>query len=153
MMLVSGKHGGFREIERRRLAADDALVDELVLRVAAAARDVAGVEHRIARLEQRHVRAGGFDDARGVIAEHFRLGFDRRLRCAHFRVDRIHRNRLDTNEKIATLRRWLCKFDVDERLRIVDRQIAGQADGFHRDLQAQTGGGLRSPNPDWCQYG
>ena len=57
--------------------------------VAAGARDVAGVAGRVARPEQGHVGADGFDHARGAAARHLRLRFQHQFGRAHLRIDRV----------------------------------------------------------------
>ncbi|KAG0774288.1 hypothetical protein G6F22_014185 [Rhizopus arrhizus] len=59
-------------VETGRLAADAALVHQLVLRIAAGAVDHAGVVDRIARLEQGHLAAHRVDDADRIPTEHAR---------------------------------------------------------------------------------
>ena len=139
---------GLREIERAGLARDDALVDQLQLRVAAGAGDVAGVVDRVAGTEHRDLRADRLDHPGRVVAQHLRLRFDLRLRRAHLGIDRIHRDRFDAHQQVATLRDGRIEFDIEQRLRVVDGQVAGEGDGFHGvgSRWGGTGGGLRSAN-------
>src|SRR4051812_30451972 len=60
---------GLSKVELLRLAADDALVDEVELAVAARPRHVARVVDGVARLEERDLGTGRFHRARGVPAE------------------------------------------------------------------------------------
>ena len=130
--------------------AGQACVDPLELRVAAGAGDVAGVVHAIARPEAADRFTDRLDDAGGVVAEHLRLRLDLRLGRADLGVDRIHRDRLDAHQQVVRAGRGRGQFDVEQRLRVVDRQVAGECDGFHADgsvgTRNGTGGGLRSAN-------
>src|SRR5690606_17100033 len=151
------QRGGLRELQRLRLVSDDARVDPLVFGVAARAGDVAGVVDLVARLETGDLVADGFDHAGRVEPQHFRRRFDLRLRRAHLGVDRIDRYRLDPHQQVVPGGRGrLRQLDVEQRLWIVDRQVAGEGDGFHADSCATgwtaTGAGLRSANCPF-QYG
>src|SRR5262249_44216723 len=115
---------------------DDALVDELPLCIGAGTRDVAGVPDRITRLEQRNLVPDALDDSCRVVTEHARLLFDLRLRRTHLRVDRIDRYRFDSDQQVAPCRLRLGQLDIDQRLRIVDRQVAGQGNGLHATLRS-----------------
>jgi hypothetical protein len=68
--------GGGGEVEGPRLGPDDALVDEVVLAVAAGAGDAAGVVDLVAGAEQGDVGADGLDDAGDVPAEDPRARLD-----------------------------------------------------------------------------
>jgi hypothetical protein len=145
---------GLGEVQRRRLAADDALVDQLELRVAAGTGDVAGVVDLVAGREQGHLVADRLDHAGGVVAEHARRIFLLRLGCAHLGIDRVDRDRFHPHQDVVAGRFGLGQFDVLQGLRVVDGQVAGKADGFHGGLRLrrgfgrmiQTGSGLRSAN-------
>ena len=63
------QRGRRREVERLRLAPDDALVDQMEFAVGAGPDDRARVPDLVARLEQRHVRPDRRDDAGRVVAE------------------------------------------------------------------------------------
>src|SRR5205823_5178267 len=80
--------GGLREVERLRLAPDDAFIDEMELAVRARARDVAGVIDGVARLEERDLGTYRGDGAGRVPAEHAGRG---RVRFSLLGVDRVHR--------------------------------------------------------------
>jgi len=64
---------GFRKRQALRLAAYDAFVNQVKLRIGALAENRAGIENFIAGLEQRRLGTDRIDDTRGVIAED--LGF------------------------------------------------------------------------------
>jgi hypothetical protein len=104
------------------------------LRVAARARDVAGVIDRVAGRERRDRGTDRFHDTGRVVAEHFRLRLDLRLGRADFGIDRIDRNGFDAHEQVVRAGNRFRQFDVDQRLRIVDRQVAGQGNGFHHGI-------------------
>ena len=126
-----GKGGGLRERQRLRLAADDALVDQVEFRIGALAQDRAGVEHLVARLEQRDVGTDRVDDAGGVIAEDLGFALRRRGALADLVVDRIGRDRLHGDADIAPLGLGLGGFEIDERIRVLDGQRFPVSDGFH----------------------
>src|SRR5690606_140066 len=142
------------EIQGRGLARHDALVDQLVLGVAAGAGDVAGVPDLVAGTEQGDVRAHRFDHAGGIEAQDARLRLDLRLRGAHLGVDRVDRDGLDPDQQVAAAGAGRVELDVEQRLRIVDGQVAGEGNGFHGVCSRGrgTGGGLSSVNIPF-QYG
>ena len=84
------------------------------LRIAAAARDIAGVVHLVTRLEQGDVFADGFDHAGGVIAQHFRLCFDLRFGRADLGVHGIDRDRFDTHQYVVAAGGWHGQFDIEQ---------------------------------------
>jgi hypothetical protein len=106
--------------------ADDSFIDKLKLRIRARSSDVARVKHFIARLEEGYRRADGFNDAGGVPTEHAWRRFNRirSFGSTDLRIYRVHRDRLDSDQEIAILRRGFWQFDVQQRLCIIDRQIA-----------------------------
>jgi hypothetical protein len=119
------------KIQRLRLASGDAFVNNLLLRVAARPGDVAGVIHRVALLEECHRIADRDDRAGGIPAEHFRLRLDLGFWRTHLRIDRIDGDCFDAHQQIVIRSCRIRQDDVDKRCRIVDRQIVGQANGFH----------------------
>src|SRR5436309_2792663 len=64
---------GLAETHRFRLTADEALVDEVQLAIGARPVDRSGVEHLVARPEERDGGTDGLDYARGVETEDARL--------------------------------------------------------------------------------
>ncbi len=125
------QRGGLRERQRLRLAADDALVDQMKFRVGALAQDRAGVKHFVARLEQRDVGADGIDDAGGVIAQDLGLALGRGGALADLVVDRVGRDRLDGDPDVAALRFRLGGLEIDQRIRILDGERFFVSDGLH----------------------
>ena len=119
------------EIERSRLVADDPLVYQVVLAIRAGARNAAGVEHGIAYLEQRDIRADSHDGASGVPAQHARRILDLVFRRPDLGVHGIHRDRLHLDQQVMAAGLGPGDLDIDERLRIADGQVTGQTNGFH----------------------
>ena len=117
-----GQGRRLRERKRFRLAADDALVDQMEFRIGALAQDRAGVEHFIARLEQRDVGADRIDHARGVIAEDLGLAFGWGCALAHLVIDRVCRNRLHGDADIAAFRLRFRGLEINQRIRILNRK-------------------------------
>ena len=126
-----GKGGGLRERQRFRLAADDALVDQMEFRIGALAQDRAGVKHFVARLEQRDVGADGIDDAGGVIAQDLGFALRRGGALADLVVDRVGRDRLHGDADVAALRLGLGGLEIDQRVRVLDRKRFLVSDGLH----------------------
>ena len=126
-----GQRGGFGETERLGLARHDALVDQLEFGVAAGAGDVAGVVHLVAGAEQGDVAAGGLDDARGVPAEDPRGAVVFLARLALLVVDRVDGDRLDPDPHIARAGDGIGQVEELEAVRVVERELAGEGDGFH----------------------
>jgi hypothetical protein len=118
-----GQRGGLCPVQRRRLPADDALVDELVLSVAAVARDVAGPPDLVALGEGRDVGAGLDHGARAVEAEDLGLGA-RAQPAADFDVDRVDGHRLDLDQHVPRAGFTDLQLLVEEALRVGDRQAA-----------------------------
>lgn len=119
------------EIERRRLVASDALINQMEFAVGAGAGNAARIKHRIAHLEQRHFRTDRDHRACRIPAQHARRIFDLVLRCAHLGVHRVHGNGFHLDQQIVTGCFGLVDLDIDERLWIRNRKVLGQADGFH----------------------
>ena len=126
VIAVSGMAAACAKSRRLRLSPDDALVDEMELAVRAGARDVAGVVHLVARLEQRHFGTDGFDGAGGVPAEDARRG---RLGFPLLGVDRVDRDRFDLHQEVAPGGRGLGLLDFLKRM----------DDGFHRCSMSSSG--------------
>ena len=126
------RHGrGLCEIERTRLATDDALINQMPLRIGARAGPRAGVEHLVARLEQRDVGANRLDHAGGIETQHAqptRIGRDI---ASHLGVDRVDRYRVDAHQQVATGDNRFGQLEVDQTLGIGDRQALTVSDGFH----------------------
>ncbi len=120
-----------RERKARRLAPDDAFVDQMKFRIGALAQDRAGIEDLVASLEQGDVRANGIDDAGGVVAEDLGLAFRRRGALAHLEVDRIGRDCLDGDADVAAARLRLGGLEIQQRFRIIDRKRFPVPDGPH----------------------
>src|SRR5436190_10939967 len=124
--------GRLREVERARLAADDALIDEMELAVAARARDVAGVVHRLAWLEERDLGADRGHRAGGVPAEHARRG---RLRLALLRIHGVDRDGLNLDQQVARPRRGFRQLDVAKRCDV----SGGVRYGVHKCSSSSAG--------------
>src|SRR5690606_13238477 len=67
----------------------------------------------------------------GVVTQHARRIFLLRLGCAHLGVDRVDRNRFDADQQVAPAGLGAREFEVEQGLRIVDGQVAAQADRLH----------------------
>ena len=104
------------------LRADDALVDQVKFRVGALAQDRAGVEHFVARLEQRDIGADGIDNAGGVVAQDFGFALGRGGALADLVVDRVRRDRLHGDSDVTALRLRLGGLEIDQRIRVLDRE-------------------------------
>lgn len=88
--------GGLRKAQRRRLAAGDARIHQVIFGVAALAPAISCVIDLVADRKRGDVRAHGFNHASGVEAQHLRCGKGLRLGRAQLGIDRIHRHRFDT---------------------------------------------------------
>ncbi|MNN58464.1 hypothetical protein D3C81_1735120 [compost metagenome] len=111
--------------------ADDAFIHEVEFAVGAGPRDAACVEHRVADLEQRHVRAHGGHGASGIPAQHARRIFHLVLGRADLGVHRVHGNRLHLDQQVVARGGRLVDLHVHQRLGVADRQVTGQSNGFH----------------------
>ena len=125
------QRGGLRERKRLRLAADDALIDQMKFRIGALALDRAGIEHLVAGLEQRDVGTDGIDDAGRVVAQNLGLAFRRRGALAHLVIDRIGGNRLHGDADVAARRFRFCGLEIDQCIGCLDRQRFFVSDGLH----------------------
>ena len=112
---------GLRERQRLRLAADDALVDQMKLRIGALALDRAGIENLIARLEQRDLGTDRIDDAGGVVAQDLGLAFRRGGALADLVIDGVGRDRLHRDADIAAARFRFRGLEIDQCIRGIDR--------------------------------
>jgi hypothetical protein len=139
-----------RGVDGPRRVTGQPRVDQMELRIAAGAGHVAGVIHAIAWLEATDGCADCLDRAGRVVAEHPGLRFDLRLRRADLGIDRVHRHRLDAHQQVVFAGCGLRQLDIEEGLRIIDRQVTVECDGFHAcgsvAMLNGTGGGLRSAN-------
>jgi hypothetical protein len=129
-----GQGGGGVEVERGGLGSDDALVHQLECTVAAGTVDGAGVEHRVARLEQGHIGADRVHDAGGVEAQDADLPGRRLCIGALLHVDRVDRDRPDRDAQIARTRLWDRQVEVEQGFRVGERQRLPVADGLHACL-------------------
>ncbi len=134
---LPGRDRGQRQ--RRRMSktqglghvADDALVHHMQLAVATRSGQRPGIEHLVARLEQRDLTADRLHDARHIPAQY--------LGCAVFRLDvltdlgvhRVDGDRLDLDQQVTSARHRLGQFDVLQCLGVADRQRVVIRDGFH----------------------
>ena len=119
----------FSEIERGRLARDQALINPLVLGVAARPGNVTGEVDLVTGGEQPGLVTDGFDHAGCVPAEHpgnlksGRIGGGPLLA-----IDGVDRNRFDPHQQIATARRQRRRQqDITQGGRV----FTTQGDGFH----------------------
>ena len=136
VMAVSGSAAASALDSDVRLGSDDALVDQVILRIGALPVERAGVEHRVARLEQLGIRSRRLDDACGVPAQHPPLAGRRLGPHAHLGVDRVHRYGLHLHKQVATGWRRLGQLDVDQRPVIGDRKRLLITDGLHGSAPA-----------------
>ena len=141
-----GQGGGLGEGQRLRLAADDALVDQMEFRIGALAQDRAGIKHLVARLEQRDVGADGVDDSGGVIAQNLGFALGRSGALAHLVVDRIGGDRLHRDQDIAALRFRLCGLEISKRIGGIDGKRLLVSDGLHACAPA---GDAYRPRRSW----
>ena len=128
-----------RERKTARFAPDDAFVDQMKFRIGALAQDRAGIEHFVAGLEQRHVRADRVHDAGGVIAEDLGLTLGRGGALAYLVIDWIGGNRLHRDADIAAFRLRLGGLEIEQRFGGIDRKRLLVADGFHFQGSVFTG--------------
>ena len=110
-----GQGGGCRIIQRFRLLANDALIDQVKFRVCARPVDGARIEYSIARLEQLDARADRLDDPRCVPSQHFQLIRFRLGIGANLHVNRVDRDRLDLDQDVAALRCRFGQVHIDQR--------------------------------------
>ena len=75
---VSGRAAACANDSALRLAADDALVDQVEFRIGALPEDRAGVENLIARFEQRHLGSDRVDNAGRIVAQDLEFALGRR---------------------------------------------------------------------------
>jgi hypothetical protein len=106
---------GLGKSERAWLVPDNTLVDEMKLGVGARADDAARIEDLVARPEERRLWARLDDDARRIVADHFRGPGRRRSAGAHLIVHRVHRNGANLDQKrvahaVNSSRRALASF-------------------------------------------
>ena len=132
-----GQRQGCRlgEVQGGRLGADQALVDQVVLGVAAGAGGVAGVIDLVPGLEQFHLIAHRLDHAGSIEAQHPRLIQQRRRTgpgAAQLGVHRIDRGRLDPYQQVARTGLGARQGDILQGLGIIDGQMAAEGDGFHQ---------------------
>ncbi|MNV48479.1 hypothetical protein D3C71_1403850 [compost metagenome] len=108
-----GQSGGFGEVQRRGLSADDALIHEMIFAVPAGTFDAARIVYFIPRLEEGAVRTCRFNDARNIPAQHpwllLRLG----LGASHFDIDGIDRNGVYADKQIPPGGLRFLKLHVD----------------------------------------
>lgn len=127
-----GQGGGFGERERGGLAADEALVHGVEFGVGAVAVDGAGVINLVARLEAGGVRPGLDHDAGGVPAKaERRAGAARPEAGADLGVDGIDGDGADRDEQVACAEGGARRFEVEQSIRVGDREMTGKGDGFH----------------------
>ncbi len=95
--------GRFSEIQRGRLACDQAFIHPLVLRIAARAGDIAGVIDLVAGGEQAGLFADCFDHAGCVPTEHAgRLERGRISGRALLAIDGVDRDCFDPDQQVTT---------------------------------------------------
>ncbi len=110
-------------------------IDQLVFGIAAGAGDVTGVVHTIAGREAAHRCTDCVDRAGGIVAKHLRPRLDLRLGRTNLGIDRIDRHRLDAHQQVMLAGHRLRQLDIEQGGLIIDRQVMGQCDGFHEELQ------------------
>ena len=116
--------GGLGMAQGFRFAANNTLVDDLKLRIAARACDIARVPDFIARFKKRNLITDGFDDTACVPADDARRIFNRTMfapAATNFRIDRIYGDRFHSNEDVMAggLRPW--HIDIKKRIGRIDR--------------------------------
>jgi hypothetical protein len=82
--------------------ADDALIDQMELRIGARASNAAGIKHLVADLEQGGLRPRLDDDPGRIPADHFRDSLWRRRGGAHLVIHRVHRNGAHVDQEVAS---------------------------------------------------
>ncbi|MNH23578.1 hypothetical protein D3C72_1564520 [compost metagenome] len=121
---------------------DDSLVDQVIFAVTARAIDCTGVEHFVARLEQRHLGADFANDPHGIPSQHLRVvtaaaGSD-------LGVDRVDRDGFDFHQQVPGTGCGLGQFVLVQRSGILDREAGGVVDDcFHWDVTFQVSSGDR----------
>ena len=126
--------GGGCEIKRDRHVPDDAFVDRVQAAVGARARHVAGIEHAIAGLEERHPGADRLHHASRVIAQNARRPGNPGLGHALLAIHRVDRNGLDGDDQVALAWKRVGQFEIDKTGGIADRQRMDGGDGLHGGL-------------------
>jgi len=116
------QRGGLGPVERRWLRTDDALVDQMKFGIGAGSAERAGVEDGVAGFEARGIGTGCDDRSGGVLAQDPPVAIERTRRFADLGVDRVHRNRADRDEQVATRRQRRGDLDILERRWILDRR-------------------------------
>src|SRR5690606_23044824 len=128
-------------VQRCRLVADAALVDEVQLGVGTGPGDRTCVIDRITGPEPGGFRSRLAHDAGGVPAQHLPfLAFGGRA-AADLVVDRVHRDRLHFDEDVAAGGDRLRQLDVDERRFIANRTGELVPNSFHHappSIEAQV---------------
>ena len=128
-------------IELGRPAADDALVNELVVGIGAGASDVAGVVDGIAHLKEGDGVTDGLDRARGIVAKGLRF----RVRAwAHLGIDRIETDRFDAHENIVSFGGRSRELDFERCVGLVEGDAGLELDGFHVGGHSSDGLGFAS---------
>ena len=94
--------------------ADDALVDQLVLRVAALTGQFTGIPDRIAGLEQRAVAAHSGDHTGGVIAQDARAQIGGAHVAAHAVVHRVDRHGAHFDQQVGAGGHRRGRFEIDQ---------------------------------------
>ena len=100
--------------------------------IASRARDVARVIDLVTGFEQTHLGANCLHHAGGIPTDHPRLHLHLVTGRAHFGIDRVDRDRLHPHQQIARAGLRIGKIDIHKALRVGNRQVAGQCNGFHR---------------------
>src|SRR5260370_39216371 len=112
--------------------ADDALIHQVELAIAARAHITARVVHLISRLEERTFQPNLSDNSRHIPAKDLRGLLSLISGCAAFDIGGIDRNRLDLDQQIMPARRGFFYVQVDQALFIFDGGITIEANSFHK---------------------
>ena len=123
--------GRLREVHRLRFERHDALVNEMQLAVGAGARNVARIVDLVATPKQRDLRPDRCDRSCRVPAQHSWLCLDPTACYALLGIYRVHRNCGHAHHDVLSGRDRIGQRYIDERLRVGDRQMANEGDGFH----------------------
>ncbi len=128
---VSGREAASAKPSVFGLRADEALVHQLELRVAAGPIDGASVEHLLARAEDMRVRPARHDHARGVEAQHARLAGGVGAGSL-LGVHRIHRDGADLDEQVMAPRLGgVAEDQILQRVLMGHGMAMGIGDGLH----------------------